>query len=77
MFTPETIALIRRALAGEAPIAPKRGARFHFEWPGAVQAHPHRHERHDNRRDRQADDGDHDVPYPRREAIVPVAPSPG
>ena len=26
-----------RALAGEAPLAPKGGARFHFELPGAVQ----------------------------------------
>jgi ADP-ribosylglycohydrolase len=26
-----------RALAGEAPVAPKQGARFHFELPGAVQ----------------------------------------
>jgi len=26
-----------RALAGEAPLAPKAGARFHFELPGAVQ----------------------------------------
>ncbi len=28
---------IGRALAGEEPIAPKGGARFHFELPGAVQ----------------------------------------
>ncbi len=28
---------IGRALAGEAPAAPKGGARFHFELPGAVQ----------------------------------------
>jgi len=28
---------IGRALAGEAPIAPKQGARFHFSLPGAVQ----------------------------------------
>jgi ADP-ribosylglycohydrolase len=28
---------IGRALAGEAPVAPKGGARFHFELPGAVQ----------------------------------------
>jgi hypothetical protein len=28
---------IGRALAGEAPVAPKEGARFHFELPGAVQ----------------------------------------
>jgi len=28
---------IGRALAGEAPVAPKDGARFHFEFPGAVQ----------------------------------------
>ncbi len=28
---------IGRALAGEAPVAPKDGARFHFELPGAVQ----------------------------------------
>ncbi len=27
-----------RALAGEAPLAPKNGARFHFDLPGAVQA---------------------------------------
>ncbi len=27
-----------RALAGEAPLAPKAGARFHFDLPGAVQA---------------------------------------
>jgi ADP-ribosylglycohydrolase len=35
----ETIHLVNmgRALAGEAPIAPKNGARFHFELPGAVQ----------------------------------------
>jgi len=26
-----------RALAGEAPLAPKQGARFHFELPGSVQ----------------------------------------
>jgi hypothetical protein len=26
-----------RALAGEAPLAPKNGARFHFDLPGAVQ----------------------------------------
>jgi len=26
-----------RALAGEAPLAPKQGARFHFDLPGAVQ----------------------------------------
>jgi ADP-ribosylglycohydrolase len=26
-----------RALAGEAPVAPKNGARFHFELPGSVQ----------------------------------------
>ena len=26
-----------RALAGETPLAPKRGARFHFELPGSVQ----------------------------------------
>jgi len=26
-----------RALAGEAPLAPKEGARFHFEFPGSVQ----------------------------------------
>ncbi len=31
------IANIGRALAGEAPILPKDGARFHFEQPGAVQ----------------------------------------
>jgi ADP-ribosylglycohydrolase len=29
---------IGRALAGEQPVAPKGGARFHFELPGAVQA---------------------------------------
>jgi ADP-ribosylglycohydrolase len=28
---------VGRALAGEAPVAPKGGARFHFELPGAVQ----------------------------------------
>ena len=28
---------IGRALAGEAPLAPKDGARFHFELPGSVQ----------------------------------------
>jgi ADP-ribosylglycohydrolase len=28
---------IGRALAGEAPVAPKNGARFHFEFAGAVQ----------------------------------------
>ena len=28
---------IGRALAGEAPLAPKGGARFHFELPGSVQ----------------------------------------
>lgn len=28
---------IGRALAGEAPLAPKDGARFHFEMPGSVQ----------------------------------------
>jgi len=28
---------IGRALAGKAPVAPKNGARFHFELPGAVQ----------------------------------------
>jgi hypothetical protein len=28
---------IGRALAGEVPVAPKGGARFHFELPGAVQ----------------------------------------
>jgi len=28
---------IGRALAGKAPLAPKDGARFHFEFPGAVQ----------------------------------------
>jgi ADP-ribosylglycohydrolase len=28
---------IGRALAGEAPVAPKDGARFHFELPGSVQ----------------------------------------
>ncbi|MGH2614911.1 MAG: ADP-ribosylglycohydrolase family protein, partial [Thermomicrobiales bacterium] len=28
---------IGRALAGEPPLAPKNGARFHFELPGAVQ----------------------------------------
>ncbi len=26
-----------RALAGEAPLAPKQGARFHFDLPGSVQ----------------------------------------
>ena len=35
----ETVHVVNvgRALAGEAPIAPKGGARFHFELPGAVQ----------------------------------------
>jgi len=35
----ETIHLVNigRTLAGEAPIAPKNGARFHFELPGSVQ----------------------------------------
>jgi ADP-ribosylglycohydrolase len=35
----ETIHIVNsgRALAGEAPLAPKGGARFHFELPGAVQ----------------------------------------
>src|SRR5919107_2427424 len=28
---------VARALAGEPPLAPKNGARFHFELPGAVQ----------------------------------------
>jgi len=28
---------VGRALAGEQPVAPKEGARFHFELPGAVQ----------------------------------------
>ena len=28
---------IARALVGEAPISPKNGARFHFEFPGSVQ----------------------------------------
>jgi ADP-ribosylglycohydrolase len=28
---------IGRALAGQTPVAPKQGARFHFELPGAVQ----------------------------------------
>ena len=28
---------VGRALAGDAPLAPKEGARFHFELPGAVQ----------------------------------------
>ena len=28
---------VGRALAGQAPVAPKRGVRFHFEMPGAVQ----------------------------------------
>jgi len=28
---------IGRVLADEAPLAPKAGARFHFELPGAVQ----------------------------------------
>ncbi len=32
---------IGRALAGESPIAPKNGARFHFELPGAVQGFRH------------------------------------
>ena len=35
----ETVHLVNagRALAGEEPIAPKNGARFHFDLPGAVQ----------------------------------------
>ena len=35
----ETINVVNigRALAGAAPLAPKQGARFHFELPGAVQ----------------------------------------
>jgi hypothetical protein len=35
----ETYAVVNigRALAGEAPLAPKGGARFHFELPGSVQ----------------------------------------
>lgn len=35
----ETYAVVNigRALVGEAPLAPKRGARFHFELPGSVQ----------------------------------------
>jgi hypothetical protein len=35
----ETYAIVNvgRALAGEAPLAPKQGARFHFELPGSVQ----------------------------------------
>lgn len=35
----ETIALVNtgRRLAGEQPIAPKNGARYHFELPGSVQ----------------------------------------
>ncbi len=35
----ETYAVVNigRALAGEAPLAPKHGARFHFELPGSVQ----------------------------------------
>ncbi len=28
---------VGRALAGQAPVAPKQGARFHFELPGSVQ----------------------------------------
>lgn len=31
------VANMGRALAGESPIAPKQGARFHFELPGSVQ----------------------------------------
>jgi ADP-ribosylglycohydrolase len=31
------IANIGRALAGQPPVAPKNGARFHFEFPGSVQ----------------------------------------
>lgn len=31
------VANVGRALAGEAPLAPKGGARFHFELPGSVQ----------------------------------------
>src|SRR6187200_3301629 len=35
----ETLRVVNvgRALAGEPPIAPKNGARFHFELPGSVQ----------------------------------------
>jgi hypothetical protein len=35
----ETLAVVNvgRALAGETPLAPKDGARFHFELPGSVQ----------------------------------------
>jgi len=35
----ETIKIVNigRALKGEAPVAPKQGARFHFEYPGSVQ----------------------------------------
>jgi hypothetical protein len=35
----ETYAIVNigRALAGQAPLAPKGGARFHFEMPGSVQ----------------------------------------
>ncbi len=35
----ETYAIVNvgRALAGEAPLVPKQGARFHFELPGSVQ----------------------------------------
>jgi len=32
-----TIANIGRALRGQAPLAPKNGARFHFDLPGSVQ----------------------------------------
>ena len=32
-----TIVNIGRALAGKASVAPKNGARFHFEPPGSVQ----------------------------------------
>ncbi len=31
------IANVGRALAGQAPLTPKKGARFHFDLPGAVQ----------------------------------------
>ncbi len=36
----ETLSIVNlgRAMAGEEPIAPKAGARFHFELPGSVQA---------------------------------------
>ncbi len=37
VFETYQIVNIGRALAGQAPLAPKAGARFHFELPGSVQ----------------------------------------